>query len=240
MKTLVVVQSRLDSTRLPQKALLPLAGIASLAWSLRCAKPVNADNYVLATDENSYNAYIEIANAAKFDLFAGEKDDVLNRFCSVIKKYSADFVLRITGDNPFICFEAANESLVQINKLNCDYFTYSGLPHGSGVEVFNAKSLLKANKLTNSAYDHEHVGPALYLHKEKWNYPNLRTTIDTPDDYNIAKKRATFLIENKFNKENYLSLKEFFLEKPFTFDEIINSCKNIVEKTSNIKRENIK
>ncbi|MBO6100873.1 MAG: acylneuraminate cytidylyltransferase, partial [Spirochaetaceae bacterium] len=109
----------------------------------------------------------------------------------------------MTGDNPFLFYEAASATISRFSELKCDYFTYSGLPHGSGVEIFDAHSLLKAEKLTQDPYDHEHVGPALYNHKdvfnavfeqapEQWFYPQLRTTIDTAEDY----RRAQFIAEN--------------------------------------------
>ena len=55
-------------------------------------------------------------------------------------------VIRATADNPFLFYEAAEESAALFEEKNlkghCDYLTYSGLPHGSGVEVFSADSLL--------------------------------------------------------------------------------------------------
>ena len=44
--------------------------------------------------------------------------------------------------------EAANALVEQYNRRSetgkCDYITFENLPHGSGVEMFNAKSLLEA------------------------------------------------------------------------------------------------
>ena len=106
-------------------------------------------------------------------------------------------------------------------KNHCDYLTYQGLPHGSGVEIFLKDSLLKAATQTSDAYDHEHVGPALYNHKDKFkcdfipaprrfNYPELRTTIDTYSDF----LRANAII-------NYLGQSE----QPYTTEQIIEACK---------------
>lgn len=78
----------------------------------------------------------------------------------------------------------------------CDYLTLTNLPHGSGIEVFSAKALLTAEPKAYD-YDREHVGPALYQHKDcytcafveppkEYNHPTLRTTIDTPRDYRKA------------------------------------------------------
>ena len=200
--TILVIQSRLSSTRLPEKALLPLGGKPVLAWVFAAMKKVKADRYFLATDYDSEARLRPVAEENGFECFAGPKDDVLRRFCMLIEQTEADTVLRVTGDNPFLFYEAASATISRFSELKCDYFTYSGLPHGSGVEIFDAHSLLKAEKLTQDPYDHEHVGPALYNHKdvfnavfeqapEKWFYPELRTTIDTAEDY----RRAQFMSE---------------------------------------------
>ena len=200
--TILVIQSRLSSTRLPEKALLPLVGKPVLAWVFAAMKKVKADRYFLATDYDSEARLKPVAEENGFECFAGPKDDVLRRFCMLIEQTEADTVLRVTGDNPFLFYEAASATISRFSELKCDYFTYSGLPHGSGVEIFDAHSLLKAEKLTQDPYDHEHVGPALYNHKdvfnavfeqapEQWFYPQLRTTIDTAEDY----RRAQFIAE---------------------------------------------
>lgn len=200
--TIVVVQSRLGSTRLPEKGLLPLGGRPAVAHVLDTMHLVPADAYYLATDEASYDRLAPVASSCGFECFKGPAEDVLERFCLLIEKTGADVVVRATGDNPFLFADAAISSLdVFLKKREegnpCDYFTYTGLPHGSGIEVLSGPSLLEARSLTDSPYDHEHAGPALYNHQdrwtcvfepspEKWNHPELRTTIDTYGDYRRA------------------------------------------------------
>ena len=200
-KTVLIVQCRLSSTRLPGKALLPLGGKTVLEWVLASMKKVKADRYYLAVDEKSCEQLAPIALKCGWDFFAGSETDVLDRFCNVIKMSKADTVIRATADNPFLFYEAA-QSLAEEYDLrnstaNVDYITYTGLPHGSGVEMFNAHSLLKAASMTSLDYDHEHVGPALYNHPDSFNSlfvraparfcrPELRSTIDTAADYRRA------------------------------------------------------
>lgn len=197
MKTIIIVQCRLSSSRLPQKALYRLDGTTVLSWALRSMKKVKADDYFVACDYDSEKELKPLAEENGFKIFAGPKDDVLERFCMLIERENADVVLRATADNPFLFFDAAQELLDSYKNeyfKDTDYITYSGLPHGSGIEIFNAKSLLNAKKLTGIPYDHEHVGPSLYNHQdkfkclflkspEKYFYPSLRTTIDTYADY---------------------------------------------------------
>ncbi len=216
---LTIVQCRLGSTRLPSKALLPLGGILEgktcIEWTLRAMKNVTSDAYYLATDAKSFNYLSPIAQKNGWECFAGSENDVLDRFCSLIKhaenEHGAkiDLIIRATGDNPFLFFDAAQSLLEQCILLrsqgkDVDYITYTGLPHGSGIEILNAQSLLEAQKLTQDPYDTEHVGPALYNHKDRWNclfipspkqwyYPDLRTTIDTYADYRKALRASDLL-----------------------------------------------
>lgn len=224
----VVVQCRLSSTRLPQKAKKDLGGSECLCRTLDAMKKVAAERYFLACDYDSKEDLEPIANKSGWEIFAGSKENVLDRFCSLIESNfpECDLVVRATGDNPFLFWEAAQDSIsdYQENYFEADYFTYSGLPHGSGVELFKASSILKARGLTDSAYDKEHVGPALYRHPETFNCvfkdspkeyysPDFRTTIDTFADYKRAQRLFDYLICNGS-------------KPPFSSKEILDALKN--------------
>lgn len=148
-KRIVIVQCRLSSTRLPGKALKELDGKPVLAWVLNSMKKIKADKYYVATDADSFQMLKPICQKYDFDIFAGDLNDVLKRFCDLLKTVKAETVIRATADNPFLFYEAANASVEDFEERNkgknrCDYLTYSGLPHGSGVEIFSVKSLLEA------------------------------------------------------------------------------------------------
>ncbi len=205
--TAVVLQARVNSTRLPRKALLELDGKTVITRVMDTLRHVPADAYVLACDEVSFPHFEPLAEAAGFACIPGPAEDVLARFCLVIRKTGADVIIRATGDNPFLFPDAAEASLARYRKLvegdnPPDYFTWSGLPHGSGVEIMNGKSILLAAALTDSSFDHEHVGPALYRHRDRfrcmyerapepWFFPKVRTTIDTREDF----ERATHMMQ---------------------------------------------
>ena len=226
-KRAVIVQCRLSSSRLPGKALKILGQKSVLAWVLTSMKKVKADKYFVATDYESYETLKPICKQNGFDCFAGDLNDVLKRFCDLIKTLKVDTIIRATADNPFLFYEAAQASVEEFEERNkgkhpCDYLTYTGLPHGSGVEIFSAQSLLQAAEQTDNPYDHEHVGPALYNHKDKFKcefikapsrfyYPDLRTTIDTFSDYMRACCIVNFLKDCK---------------EPYTTEQIIEACKS--------------
>ena len=197
-KLAVIIQCRLSSTRLPGKALMDLGGKTVFEWTLDSMSKVKADKYIVATDDASYPVLAPLAEKHGWKIMAGPLEDVLERFCMAIKKFGCSCVLRATADNPFLFYEAAqalsDEFFKQDKIAHCDYMTWTGLPHGCGVEIFWADSLLKAAQETKDPYDHEHVGPALYNHKDRFTslfykaparfyFPDYRTTIDTFCDY---------------------------------------------------------
>lgn len=224
----VIVQCRLSSTRLPGKALKDLCGKPVLAYVLEAMHKVKADHYFVATDKDSYEQLLPVCKEYGFECYAGSLDDVLGRFVSLLDTIKTKTVIRATADNPFLFYEAAEESAALFEEKNngkshCDYLTYSGLPHGSGVEVFSAESLKKAASETTDPYDHEHVGPAFYNHKDRYvcefipaprryNYPELRTTIDTYSDYLRAVSILSYMRNHDY-------------EEPYTTEQIIEACK---------------
>lgn len=227
MKSVVIVQCRLSSSRLPRKALFDLDGKPLLAWALQSMKRVCADDFFVACDLESKDELFPIVSENGFKIFAGSKDDVLDRFCNLIEKEKIDIVVRATADNPFLFFDAANELLKLYKEKyfgKIDYITYNGLPHGCGIEIFDGKSLLDAKSKTDLSYDHEHVGPALYNHQDrykclfldspkKYNFPYYRTTIDTYADYIRCCDVIEILSNKKYNP-------------PFLSEQVIEALKD--------------
>jgi len=195
----VVLQARLDSTRLPGKAMLPLDGKPLLFRVMEALNNIPADLRILACSEDSLSSFSPLAKEANFQIFAGPKEDVLERYCQAIDRFSVDRVIRATGDNPFVFADAASAINAEAMALNADYAGYSGLPYGAGVESVSASALLRARKEAVSPLEREHVCPYLYNHAElfrlhrpltplHWQGGSMRLTVDTQEDYDRAVK----------------------------------------------------
>lgn len=195
--TCIVLQSRLDSTRLPGKALLSIDGKPLVFRVMEALNRVPADIRILACAQDSLSSFAPLAEQAGFEIFAGPKDDVLGRYCQVIRRFNITRVIRATGDNPFVFTDAASAINAEALALNADYAGYSGIPVGAGVESVCADSLLRAGNESSSSYDREHVCPYLYTHPElfslhrplaplRWQGSNIRLTVDTQEDFDRA------------------------------------------------------
>ncbi|MCX7025463.1 MAG: NTP transferase domain-containing protein [Spirochaetes bacterium] len=191
----IIAQARLDSTRLPRKALLPFAGTTLLGSALRRLSRIPAKVRVLAVDEASLAELTPVAEEAGFEIMAGPKDDVLLRFELVIRAYGMDRVVRATGDNPLVSPELA--VLLLKSAKRTDYAGYEGMPVGLGVEIVDAGALLEASEEAEDAYEREHVCPFLYRRPDRfrivkpgvpepYRFPEGRITVDTDADYRSA------------------------------------------------------
>jgi spore coat polysaccharide biosynthesis protein SpsF len=201
--TALVLQARLDSTRLPGKCLLPLGDTPLILMVMEALRAVPADLHVLACAEDCAASFGPLAEQGGFTIFPGPKDDVLARYCRVIRRFGVDRVIRATGDNPFVFAAAAEAVNAEALALEADYAAYRGLPLGAGVESVAAEALLRAEAEAEAPEEREHVCPYLYgrpelfaLHQplapQKWR-GRARLTVDTAEDYGRALALAAAL-----------------------------------------------
>jgi len=232
----IVLQARLDSSRLPGKALLPLGGRPFILRVMEALSNVPAQVRVLACPEDSAAAFEPLANEAGFELFIGPKDDVLKRYCLAMRKFLMGRVIRATGDNPFVFADAAKSISMQATELDADYATYGGLPLGGGVEVVSAAALFRAETNAETPFEREHVCPYLYNNPEQfrlrnsfpprhWQGKDIRLTVDTREDY----RRAQLLYEALSKRER---AKELFDGDRYKGAVIIDTYLQVFRRTN--------
>ena len=195
--TALVLQARLDSSRLPGKSMLPLGGRPLLFRVMEAFRFFPVEAKILACPEDSASAFAPLAEEAGFTLVPGPKEDVLARYCLAIRRCGAERIVRATADNPFVFVDAAITKNLEAQTLCADYAGYSGLPIGAGVESVAAEALLWAEREAKDPAEREHVCPYLYNHPglfllhrplapARWRGPETRLTVDTQEDYERA------------------------------------------------------
>ena len=109
----------MDSKRLPGKVLLNLAGRPVLDYVLDKAKKINISEIIIATSIRKLDDPIaDFAKNRSIVCFRGEFENVLDRAIQCAKYFSAECILRICGDSPFISFDLANYALDIMKKKN--------------------------------------------------------------------------------------------------------------------------
>lgn len=163
----IVLQARTTSTRLPGKALLPLAGIPSaLLVAQRAAR--NGDDLVLATSEDPSDDYLaKIFQQAGIEVVRGPLDDVLRRFVMATDDLEPEeLCVRITADNPFPDADFIHAVAEKFEQQGLDYasaemFSDWTLPYGLSAEIFTVNRLRLTHEEAQFIGDREHVTPLM-------------------------------------------------------------------------------
>lgn len=204
MRTVAIIQARMQSTRLPGKVLADVAGVPALFRVVeRARRATTLDTVVVATsDKRADDAVVQFCDAFEIDCFRGSHDDVLTRYAQAARRFRADVVVRLTGDCPLLdpqvidrvvrTYDPARFDYVS-NTLECTY------PDGLDVEVMSYDALITAEREATRSSEREHVTPYIRKHPERFRLANvchdedlshLRWTLDEAED--LAFVRAVY------------------------------------------------
>ena len=230
-----IVQARVNSKRLPGKILMPVFGKSLLQHLLeRLKKLKTIDDLIVATTKHKLDdETAKIAKLINVKIYRGDEHNVLKRYYDCAKINKASVIIRVTADCPLIDIKYINELLKIFLKNDYDYLSnldLNYLPDGFHCEIFNFRSLEKAQKLAKSKFDREHVTSFLWsnpkifsIHhycgkKLKNHSKDIRLTLDYHEDYILIKE----VFEKLYKKNKFFSLVEItaFLEKNKNFLKI--------------------
>lgn len=206
MRTVVLVQSRTGSSRLPGKALRVLHGKPMFWHVVTRAAEMGYPTWVATSDLGQDDLLAEAAKDAGWPVFRGSERDVLHRMRSAAYVAGADVVVRVTGDCP--CFAPdVGERVVQryraeLQGIVTNDTSVSGWPDGLDCEVFGYEMLAAADETvpvpkaggdaraeTREWLDREHVTPWMrrtFQHHvvgcgEDWRHVKL--SVDSLEDF---------------------------------------------------------
>lgn len=202
---LLIVQVRINSTRLPEKAILPLGNFLVTEWVLRrLLSYALPHQVVIATSSENKNRVIEsLAEKYHVRIFSGSEFNVASRFCEIANQdaFSSHY-FRVCADNPFISPFLIHRMVEESEKGNFDiihtmnYKPESTLIDGLGSELISSKAMysLKVNLENLDKYGKEHVTSIFHTNLEQYkvielecpeiySQPGLSLDIDTKQDY---------------------------------------------------------
>lgn len=200
MRTQVVVQSRLSSTRLPGKAALTLGGRPSVVLCAQRAARGGLPVVVATSSEPEDDVVAAELALWGIDCFRGSLDDPLDRFARATEQLDdGDVVVRLTADNV-----VPDDHLVRevVGAMGADGYirVATGMPYGLSVEAFRVDLLRRADREASARHDREHVTPFIRrVTSDAEHTPeglsdasvpgalrDVRCTMDTLDDYRVA------------------------------------------------------
>ena len=198
MKIGAVILSRLDSARLPGKALLEVGGKPLLSHVLTfCRKAEGIETIALATSDRLVDE--PLANFAKLNginCIRGSLDDVAQRFLSAIEALNLDAAVRINGDSPLINPRLISDCIQLFKEGNSDLVsnvpkrTY---PYGMSVEVVGRDAMKHACAVMSDLKHREHVTKYFYDNQDKFkisivtsgkpHFSEVQLAVDTRKDF---------------------------------------------------------
>jgi spore coat polysaccharide biosynthesis protein SpsF len=177
-----------------------------LEYVVKRVKLSHCKNIIICTSSDpSDDPIFNYSLNNQINVFRGSLDDVLGRFNLAIKKYSLEdySIVRITADNPLIDPKVI-DLLINIHRKNKNSVT-TNFSKRSTFAIGNILSIIDANVISymsdtmDESSIREHIVYGFNKLPEKfkvqtvdapqrWCQPNLRYTIDYPEDITIFKK----------------------------------------------------
>lgn len=202
MKSVAIIQARMDSSRLPGKVLMKVDErnpvlyyvITQLQYSKLLDKIIVATTNLKEDDE-----IVKFVHSMGIDYFRGDPLNVLDRYYQCAKKFSISTIVRITADNPLIDPMIVDQIIEKFNSGLYDYVTTQPprtFPQGTDVEIFSFQALERAWLEAKKPSEKEHVTPYFYNNPTKFKILNihnsadlshLRWTVDKQSDLDLVR-----------------------------------------------------
>ncbi|MFA6074518.1 MAG: hypothetical protein WCV63_00565 [Negativicutes bacterium] len=223
MKIGGIIFSRMDSVRLPRKAVRKIGATSLLTTVInRAKKIIGLSDLVLATTDRSVDdELIELAEQQGIAVFRGSLENVSKRALDCAKKHGFEYFLRINGDSPFLDYSLVSNSLClcdgKVDLIsNLIKRTY---PYGVAVEVIRSVTLEKSINEFSFQKHCEHITKHFYENILNYNIREvscsevdlsaIRLVVDDKHDLSIVRKMATLDVEI-FCFGNYLEVCELY------------------------------
>lgn len=202
MEAAIVIFARLDSSRLPGKALRLLADRPVLAWTIeRCRRADPSLPVIVSTTERPADDPIaELAGALGVPVFRGATQDVLGRALACAGMFALETLVRVSGDSPFIAPEVISQVVDRHRSERPDITTNvfpRTFPPGISAEALARATLDRLAKTTDDPEEREHVTRYIYENPGEFTivnveasgpgYNGLHLAIDTPEDFARAR-----------------------------------------------------
>ena len=207
MKNLaVLIQARMGSTRLPNKVLADIEG-KPMIWHLvnrLSQSKFSPEIIIVTTILKEDKQIIEFGKELNLKVYAGNCDDVLDRYYQASLKYNVDIIVRITADCPLIDPEVFDIVVTKFLDGNYDYFTNTlppTYPDGLDVEVFSFQALEKSWNEAMLSSEREHVTPYIRKNPQIFKLGNIESEVDLKDmRWTVDEKEDLQFVREIFKK----------------------------------------
>lgn len=216
MRTVAIIQARVDSKRFPNKVLTKLHCATTLDIMINRVKRCRYLNEILVAipDTKNNDVLFDFLKKREIGCFRGSEKDVLKRFAQCQTEHNIDVTVRLTADCPFVEPTIIDNLIERHITTSADYSKLSQrFAEGLDVEVVNATAILTANQNATRPSEREHV--TLYLNNNSQSFQiftqdqkrddsDIRVTFDTIEDYDLL----TAVAERFYDRLDSVSIDE--------------------------------
>jgi spore coat polysaccharide biosynthesis protein SpsF len=224
VRTVIISQARMGSTRLPGKVLHMAAGKPLLQHHLERARRAKCadDTWVATTTLPGDQPIVDLCRRLGVPCFRGSEPDVLARYHGAALAAGAERIVRVTADCPLIDPQVVDAVITRMSADSDrpDYVSNTlirSYPRGLDCEIFSFECLEEAHRLAVNPEEREHVTPYIYRRPERFRLAQVvapedlsryRWTVDTPADEDLVCRllKAALALNPTFGLEELLEV----------------------------------
>ena len=183
-RTLVVLQARMTSSRLPGKVMMEINGKPMIYWQIqRILRSKTVNSLVVATSvDPSDDALALFLEENSISVYRGALDNVLSRYIQVSEMYPHDALIRLTGDCPLVMPELIDQMVGAFYEQDVDYLSNTlepTFPDGLDVEIMKEGVLAQLVLLNLNQKELEHVTYGVYTRPKLFKLENFSNKVDS-------------------------------------------------------------
>ena len=193
-----LVVARMDSKRLPGKAIASVNGVPALAHLFQRLHLAKSPTHVVlcTTTAAADDVLVDLAGQHDVPVVRGDTKNVLQRMTDAADRFGADVVLRVTGDDILVDPVYLDASVRHHLETGAEYTSAKALPGGTEVEVFNASVLRAIAALAEDPDGTEYLTLYVRDHADQFRCTELPVTpehrrsfvlsLDTQEDLEVV------------------------------------------------------
>lgn len=244
IKFLVILQARMESTRLPGKVFMPICGKPMIELQISRilhSKLIN-DLVVAIPDTAENNVLSDYLENLKVKVFRGSHHNVYKRYVQTAINYPCESIIRLTADCPLVMPNLIDEMIIHFNSKEIDYLSNAlteTFPDGLDIEIFKTRSLLRLENFKLDQNEKEFVTMGIYKRPEifliekfesKSFLGDERWTVDYPEDFEFVRKVFEYF-QNRINEFSIQDVLNYINLDPSNKNQKTNKFRNFMLKS---------
>jgi spore coat polysaccharide biosynthesis protein SpsF (cytidylyltransferase family) len=178
-----IIPARLDSARLPGKALRRASGRPLIDYVIARAQRIpHLDALVVATTDRPLDDPLaDHVDSQGIAVHRGETSDVALRLLNCAQEFKGEYVVRLNGDSPFLDPDLIGQGIEYCRDGTPDLVTNlpgRTFPYGISVEVVRVATLRQAHPHMEHPEDREDVTKYFYDHLQDFKAVTMRSQLE--------------------------------------------------------------